>query len=429
MWGSQSLVDFQGSQVTSDGGLILVRELGEHLGFGELIEQGSALKNLAGALHTEALKCTLSVGREVKTEMPDQTADMGFFDKRTASVLSTILLFVALGAFIYGARSVLIAFLFAIFFAYLLDPLVSRLQRLKTVSRGSRSIAILEVYAILCLAIAVALLLVGPRIMNEGRRLGEALPGLLENVSSGQIAQQIGSRRGWSYNTQVRLGQFLANHSGVALGWVRAAGTHVAAVAQNVIWLVLIPILAIFLLKDGRNFTDNILGMVERPQQRQFLVGITEDLNGMLAHYIRSQLILAGLSLVVYMVVLSLLRVPYAFVLGPIAGIMEFIPVVGPLAGAVAILSVAFLANYHHLLIVAGFLGIWRLLQDYVTSPRIMGGTLRLHPLAVIFAVLVGGAIAGFIGVYFSIPIIASMLIVWRRWQRTYAGGDGSVKA
>jgi len=429
LWGSQSLVDFQGSQVTSDGGLILVRELGEHLGFGELIEQGSALKNLAGALHTEALKCTLSVGREVKTEMPDQTADMGFFDKRTASVLSTILLFVALGAFIYGARSVLIAFLFAIFFAYLLDPLVSRLQRLKTVSRGSRSIAILEVYAILCLAIAVALLLVGPRIMNEGRRLGEALPGLLENVSSGQIAQQIGSRRGWSYNTQVRLGQFLANHSGVALGWVRAAGTHVAAVAQNVIWLVLIPILAIFLLKDGRNFTDNILGMVERRQQRQFLVGITEDLNGMLAHYIRSQLILAGLSLVVYMVVLSLLRVPYAFVLGPIAGIMEFIPVVGPLAGAVAILSVAFLANYHHLLIVAGFLGIWRLLQDYVTSPRIMGGTLRLHPLAVIFAVLVGGAIAGFIGVYFSIPIIASMLIVWKRWQQTYAGGHGSVKA
>src|SRR6267378_5047084 len=349
--------------------------------------------------------------------MPDQTADMGFFDKRTASVLSTILLFVALGAFIYGARSVLIAFLFAIFFAYLLDPLVSRLQRLKTVSRGSRSIAILEVYAILCLAIAVAWLLV------------EALPGLLENVSSGQIAQQIGSRRGWSYNTQVRLGQFLANHSGVALGWVRAAGTHVAAVAQNVIWLVLIPILAIFLLKDGRNFTDNILGMVERPQQRQFLVGITEDLNGMLAHYIRSQLILAGLSLVVYMVVLSLLQVPYAFVLGPIAGIMEFIPVVGPLAGAVAILSVAFLANYHHLLIVAVFLGIWRLLQDYVTSPRIMGGTLRLHPLAVIFAVLVGGAIAGFVGVYFSIPIIAGMLIVWKRWQQTYAGGHGSVKA
>lgn len=429
MWGSESLVDFQRSRVTSDAGLILVRELARTLGIGELIKQGSALKNLAGTLHTEALKCTLSVGREVKTDMPDQTADMGFFDKRTASVLSTILLFVALGAFIYGARSVLIAFLFAIFFAYLLDPLVSRLQRLKTVSRGSRSIAILEVYAILCLAIAVALLLVGPRIMNEGRRLGEALPGLLENVSSGQIAQQIGSRRGWSYNTQVRLGQFLANHSGVALGWVRAAGTHVAAVAQNVIWLVLIPILAIFLLKDGRNFTDNILGMVERRQQRQFLVGITEDLNGMLAHYIRSQLILAGLSLVVYMVVLSLLQVPYAFVLGPIAGIMEFIPVVGPLAGAVAILSVAFLANYHHLLIVAVFLGIWRLLQDYVTSPRIMGGTLRLHPLAVIFAVLVGGAIAGFVGVYFSIPIIAGMLIVWKRWQQTYAGGHGSVKA
>jgi predicted PurR-regulated permease PerM len=82
---------------------------------------------------------------------------------------------------------------------------------------------------------------------------------------------------------------------------------------------------------------------------------------------------------------------------------------------------VAFLANYHHLLVVALFLGGWRLLQDYFTSPRLMGGTLELHPLAVIFAVLVGGEIGGVIGVYLSIPIAAALRIVWRRWQRVYA--------
>jgi predicted PurR-regulated permease PerM len=353
---------------------------------------------------------------------------MSLLDKRTASVLTTILLFVAVGAFIYGARDVLVAFLLAILFAYLLEPFVSRLQR-ASISRGSRTLAILEVYAILSLAIAIMVLLVGPRIMREGRTLAEALPALFEKLSSGQIALQIGSTRGWSYNTQIRLQQFLATHADAILGWVGSVGARVAVFAQNAIWIVLIPLLAVFFLKDGRNFTDSILEMVERWQQKQALAGIIEDLNVMLAHYIRSQVILAGLSLVAYMVVLSLLRVPYAAVLGSVAGVMEFIPVVGPALGAVAILGVAFLANYHHLIVVAAFLGIWRVLQDYVTSPRIMGEKLELHPLAVIFAVLVGGEIGGVIGVYLSIPIAAGLRILWRRRHQVYAGGQPNIRA
>jgi predicted PurR-regulated permease PerM len=138
----------------------------------------------------------------------------------------------------------------------------------------------------------------------------------------------------------------------------------------------------------------------------------------MLAHFVRAQLVLAGLSLVVYTFVLWLLRVPYGFALSSIAGVMKFIPVVGPLVAAIAILGVAFLANYPHLLAVAVFLGIWRVVQDYVSSPRIMGNRLEMHPLAAIFAVLVGAEIAGVIGVYLSVPIMASVRILWRRWQR-----------
>lgn len=282
---------------------------------------------------------------------------MDFVDQRTVSILTTILLFAGAGAFIYSARDVLMAFLFAILFAYLLDPLVSRLQFWTRVSRGSRSVAILEVYVILCLMVAIVLVLIGPGIVNEGRRLGEALPGLFEKVSSGQIALQIGSKRGWSYNTQVRLQEFLAGHTHATVGWFTAAGSRIAAFAQNAIWIVLIPILAIFFLKDGREFAENLLRLIERRRQRQFLAGITEDLNVMLAHYIRSQLILAGLSLAAYMIVLNILRVPYASVLGSVAGVMEFIPLVGPLVGAAAILLVAFLTNYHHVLVVAAFLG------------------------------------------------------------------------
>jgi predicted PurR-regulated permease PerM len=351
---------------------------------------------------------------------------MELFDKRTASVLFTILIFAAVGAFIYGASRILIVFLLAILFAYLLEPLVSRLESWTAISRGSRNLAILEVYVIFCGAIALIFVLIGPRIADEARNLVNALPSLFQRVSSGQIVVQIGSSRGWSYATQIRLQQYLSSHRGVILQWVSSLGARAASVAANAIWIVLIPILAVFFLRDGRRFTENLLEMVDRRQQRRFLAGITDDLSEMLAHYIRMQLMLAGLSLIAYISVLSLLGMQYGAAVGAVAGVLEFIPIVGPLVGAVAILGVGFMTNFQHLLVVAAFLGIWRLVQDYVNTPRLMGGKLELHPLAVIFAVLVGAEIGGVIGVYLSIPIAAGLRIVWRRWQRVYAGGQPS---
>jgi predicted PurR-regulated permease PerM len=114
------------------------------------------------------------------------------------------------------------------------------------------------------------------------------------------------------------------------------------------------------------------------------------------------------------------MRVPYALVLGTAGGIMEFIPVVGPLVAAVLIVGVALLTSYPHWLVLLIFLGVWRLIQDYVVSPRIMGKSMELHPLAAIFGVLAGGEIAGVLGIYLSIPVMAGLRIVWRRW-RLYA--------
>jgi predicted PurR-regulated permease PerM len=354
---------------------------------------------------------------------------MELLDRRTASALVTILLFIAAGAFLYNARRVLIVFLLAIFFAYLLEPLVSRFELWGRVSGGSRALAILEVYVILCGAIAIVFLLVGPHIVSQTKNLAKALPALFQQVSSGQIALQIGSSRGWSDSTQLRLQQFLAGHRDLILSWVGLLGARMAEFAQNAIWFVLIPILAVFFLKDGRRFTDKLLGMIAQRQQRRFFAGLTDDLNEILAHYIRMQLVLAGLSLAAYIGVLSAMRVPYAAALGAVAGVLEFIPVVGPLVGAIAILGVAFLANYQHLLLVALFLGAWRIVQDYVIAPRLIGQRLQLHPLAVIFAVLVGGEIGGVIGVYLSIPVAATLRVLWRRWQRLRAGDHPTTKA
>ena len=138
----------------------------------------------------------------------------------------------------------------------------------------------------------------------------------------------------------------------------------------------------------------------------------------MVTHYVRTQLVLAGLALIVYTLVFWVLRLPYSFALSSIAGILEFIPVVGPAAAVVVVLGVSFLAGYNHIVIVIIFLGCWRIIQDYVISPQLMKSNLKMHPLAVIFAVLVGGELGGVVGVYLSIPIMASLRIFWRTWQR-----------
>jgi predicted PurR-regulated permease PerM len=191
-----------------------------------------------------------------------------------------------------------------------------------------------------------------------------------------------------------------------------------AAVVAKGAWLILlVPVLAIFFLKDGGTFSHVALEIVQSRPQREFLQAVLADLNQMLAHFIRAQLTLAAFSLVVYTGFLAAVRVPYSLVLGTAGGVMEFIPVVGPLVAALLILSVAVLMSYQHWVVLLIFLVSWRLVQDYVISPRVMGTSMELHPLAAIFGVMAGGEIAGVLGVYLSIPVMASLRIVWRRWR------------
>ena len=90
---------------------------------------------------------------------------------------------------------------------------------------------------------------------------------------------------------------------------------------------------------------------------------------------------------------------------------------VGPAIAAAMIFAVAFLTGFHHLILLVVFLGCWRLLQDYFNSPRLMHENVHLQPFVVIFAVLAGGEIAGFLGVFLSIPVAATVHIIWRSWR------------
>ena len=197
-------------------------------------------------------------------------------------------------------------------------------------------------------------------------------------------------------------------------------GLRAADVAIQAWLLAVVPVLSIFFLKDGRAFSEILLDLVQSRPQRELLQGVLSDLNQMLAHFIRAQLTLAALTLVMYSSVLSIMRMPYALVLGTLGGLLEFIPVVGPLAAGLVIVGVALLLSFPHWLALVIFLGIWRLIQDYITSPRIMGQSMELHPLAAIFGVMAGGEVAGILGIFLSIPVMATLRILFRRW-RLYA--------
>ncbi len=296
---------------------------------------------------------------------------MSLIDGRTTRILFTVSLFALGVGFLYVAHRSLIVFLFAVFFAYLVDPAVSRVEKW---TKGRPS-AIAVIYLLIVLILGTFFFFVGPRIGHETQKLTESLPALLERVGSGQIAEQIGAEHGLSVATRRQLSDFLASHRNDLLHLAQRAGLRVAEVAQQSWLLIVVPILAGFFLKDAHTFSQVALSLVSTKPQREFLQGVISDMNQMLADFIRAQLTLAALSWVAYASFLGLImHVPFAL----------------------------------------------RLIQDYVVTPQVMGKNMELHPLAAIFGVLAGGEIAGVLGVYLSIPVMASLRIVWRRW-RMYA--------
>ncbi len=339
---------------------------------------------------------------------------MNLLDKATLRVLFTILAIGSVLGLVWLARRPLLVFLFAMLFAYLLEPPIELVQRWTHLRRG---FAITVVYVIIFAALLVMGFEVGPRVMSELRHLSQAAPELYNKVATGNIAFQLGSERGWSQETQARLHQFIIEHRGEVLSAISAQGSKITEIAGNAFWIVLIPILAIFFLKDKSRFARSIEGLLNNPRSRELLAGILNHLDEMLSQFVRAQLYVAALSGAVYISVLTLMRVPYSWALGTLGGMLEFIPFVGPLVAAIMILGVSFVLNYGHMLLVLAFLMVWRGSLDYVISPRILGGRVEMHPLVTLFGVLAGGEIAGVVGIYLAVPAMATVRILWLHWR------------
>src|SRR5262249_24203122 len=289
---------------------------------------------------------------------------LNLFDKKTAQALLTAAAFALAFWFLYPAWRAIITFLFAVFFAYLLEAPVSRLQGWL---KGSRSAAIAVVYLVLVIGLGVVFSLVGEQVMQQGQKLMEQTPEWAQNINSGAIIEQLGAKHGWSTFTIQRLTAFLEAHRGEIATAMQNLVFRAARTVQNMWWLVLVPILAIFFLKDGHKIGDSVVNSIEDARNRRIVGEPLSQMNLMLGHYIRAQITLAGLAMVVVTFVLWGMRVQYAFALGPAAGALEFIPVVGPALGGLIVLAVAGLSGYNHVFWLLAFLVIWRVVVSTVS--------------------------------------------------------------
>lgn len=333
-------------------------------------------------------------------------------DDRAGNVVTTVALFVIAAAILYVARGAFFILLLSLLFAYLLEPLVVLVQQYSHMGRKNRTWAIAQVYLVGTIVLGSLGYELGPHLAAQIKSLNAALPEILQGLSSGRTAADLGARHGLSAAQQQQIHDWLArNHDFIGHVFERGAASA-AYVAESTIWLFAIPILAIFILRDGRQLADGIIQVVARRRDQTLLKRILGQVDSMLAKYVRAQLALAGLSFIFYSASMLVLGFPYAVALGCLGGVLEFLPAVGWIASAFTILTIGFLTHAHWIWM-ALLLILWRLVQDYVNSPRIMGDNLELQPLTVLFALMVGGQVGGIAGLYLSVPTVAVLRIVW----------------
>jgi len=319
---------------------------------------------------------------------------------------------------LYGLGRVVLVLVLAMFFAYLIAPLVASVERplraAGTPRRLSRGAAVGLVYVALSGAAWGGAAMLLPTVSQQ---VGEAVsqaPGYAQSLRTWQ--------RGWS-RAYERLKLPIELRRRIDESLLDAGDRAVARVRESVIagigalsylpWLVLIPVLAFFLLKDAESLRQAALNALpQRFRGRGYR--LFEELNTTLAAYIRAQLLACVLVGAACGLGFAALGLPYAALLGVLAGVLEFIPLVGPLvmaaiAGSLAALHAPMLALWS-----TGFLAIIRVIEDYAVYPRLMARGIRLHPLAVILAVLAGLELGGVAGIFLAIPVVAALSVAWR---------------
>ena len=329
---------------------------------------------------------------------------------------------VATGLLLYLLAPVLSPFLAGALLAYLGDPLVDRLEAYKL--RRTAAVAIVFVTILIILVLVPLFLL--PLIEQQLSALTAILPKYLDwfQQSVVPVISQALNIEGGTLDTSA-IKQAIADHWR-EMGSV--ASQVVAMVSQSglivVAWLanaVLIPVVTFYLLRDWDVLMDRIRKLLPR-RKEAVIVKLARDSDEVLGAFLRGQLVVMAALGVIYSVGLWLVGLDLALLIGMIAGLVSFVPYLGFIVGILlaAVASVMQFHDAYHLLFVAAVFGVGQALEGMLLTPLLVGDKIGLHPVAVIFAVMAGGQLFGFVGVLLALPVAAVIMVLVRHAVRRY---------
>jgi predicted PurR-regulated permease PerM len=342
-------------------------------------------------------------------------SDRDFVARAARFGIVALMVGVALFALLYVLKGALTPLVTAFVIAYLLDPLIDRMERLGL----GRRFAILFVLALTVTGIAAFLLLVIPRLVHEISVLVTQLPVYVERVQA-ELLPALEARFGVDLpnfeELLARLGGLDLSALGTAGDAVRQALATVTGTLTGTVGAILnalvIPILAYYLLVE---FDDLLARGAEWiPQRhRDYVVDKARTADRLISGFLRGQLLVASILGLLYALGFGFLGIDLAIGVGLLAGVMALVPYLGnvvALGSALILCVLEFGFDWHAAGVVAWYLVVQNL-EGFVLTPRIVGGSVGLHPAVVIVALLIGGDLFGFLGLLIAVPAAAVLKV------------------
>ena len=332
---------------------------------------------------------------------------------------------------IYLLAPVLTPFVISAALAFLGDPLVDRLEKFRIGKWNiSRTLAVVIVFVLMSTGLIVLLLFIVPLLREQVQHLVEKAPKMLDWLA-GTALPWIQAKLGLNglvLNTETVSEALKSYWKEVSTAMVRVLGT-VSKSGQAVLhWmmnLVLIPVVTFYLLRDWDKLVEGIRTLIPRKIEPT-ISSLTGEIEAVLGAFIRGQLMVMFALGAIYAAGLWLVGLDLAFIIGVSAGLLSIVPYLGTAVGIVAAVVAAvfqFQDLFHTLLVLLVF-GVGQSLESMVLTPKLVGDRVGLHPVTVIFAVLAGGQLFGFLGILLALPVASALNVLISHLHREYTNSS-----
>ena len=319
---------------------------------------------------------------------------------------------------LYTLRMVILLLALTVIFCYLVLPLVDLLHRPGKRLTIPRTMAVVVVYLGLIGLTFWSFERVVPLLSDQVNSFLENLPVYLRQFDQtvkwlASLPARYRLPLGWRGSlTELINGMPLR-----LLDSLQALASRTFEITLYLPWLVLIPVIGFFFLKDGAGFHRRLIESLPEEDLRFRIGHFLQDVSRTLAAYTRAQFLACLIVGLVQGLGFWALGISYPLILALAAGVLEFVPVLGPFLLFIIAFLVAGLTSWKTALIVAALLLVFRVVQDYIIYPRLVSEGLELHPVMVILAVVCGAELAGIVGVFLSVPVAALLLVCARHWR------------